>query len=113
MKDLTSHALTLLRTIRDSLSGAPSYEAASDAWYAFDDLKISLMRDEGHSPRERALVRDLQATLMIVTNDLQQQRDPNGDPVKMVVLALESSIIGRSLRARSDLVLSEDDVLSD
>jgi hypothetical protein len=113
MKKRRTDALTLLRSIRDSLSGTPSFEAASAAWYALDDLKISLIRDAGHSRREMGLVRDLHAAMLHLTSDLQQQREPNCDPVKMITVALQSSIIGRSVRGNSELILSEDDVLAE
>ena len=111
MKKRRTDALTLLRSIRESLSGTPSFEAASEAWYALDELKISLIRDGGHSRREMGLVRDLHAAMLGLTADLQQQREPHGEPVKVIAMALESSIIGRSIAGRSELVLSEDDEL--
>ena len=113
MKKRRTDALTLLRSIGDSLSGAPSYEKASDAWYALDELKISLIRDVGHSRREKGLVCDLHAAMLDLTSDLQQQREPNGDPVKVVTTALQSSIIGRSVGGEDELMLSEDDVLAE
>ena len=113
MKKRRTDALTLLRSIRESLSGTPSYEKASDAWYALDELKIRLIRDGGHSRREMGLVRDLHAAMLGLTADLQQQREPNGDPVKVITVALQSSIIGRSVGHGDELTLSEDDVLAE
>lgn len=113
MKKRRTDALTLVRSIRDSLSGTPSFEAASDAWYALDDLKISLIRDAGHSRREMVLVHDLHVAMLHLTSDLQQKREPNGDPVKVITVALQSSIIGRSVGHGDELMLSEDDVLAE
>ena len=113
MKKRRTDALTLLRSIRESLSGTPSFEAASEAWYALDELKLSLIRDGGHSRREMGLVRDLHAAMLGLTADLQQQREPNGDPVKVITVALQSSIIGRSVGHGDELMLSEDDVLAE
>ena len=110
MKKRRTDALTLLRTIGDGLSGAPCYEKASDA---LDELKISLIRDVGHSRREMGLVCDLHAAMLDLTSDLQQQREPNGDRVKVVTTALQSSIIGRSVGGEDELMLSEDDVLAE
>ena len=109
MKKRRTDALTLLHSIRESLSGTPTFEAASEAWYALDELKLSLIRDGGHSRREMGLVRDLHAAMLDLTSDLQQQREPHGDPVKVITVALQSSIIGRSVGGGSVLILSEDD----
>jgi hypothetical protein len=59
------------------------------------------------------LVCDLHAAMLDLTSDLQQQREPNGDRVKVVTTALQSSIIGRSVGGEDELMLSEDDVLAE
>ena len=104
-------ALAPLRTLHDRLSNKPSYEDISHAWYALHDLKIELVRDGGHTFREKALVRDLHAAMLDLTSDLQQGREPDGIGANVSVIALQSSIITRSLGAEGGLVLSEDDVL--
>ena len=110
MSKLVSHALALLGSIARDVSGIPSCEDISDAWQAFDKLRLNLLRDGEYSRGERALVRDLEVALIDLTRAIQQQQLPDGDRVRLVTLALQSSITRRSLAETGELLLSEDDI---
>ena len=110
MSEFVSHALALLGSIAQNVSGSPSFEDMSGAWQAFDKLRFNLLRDGEYSTSERALVRDLEAALIDLTRAIQQQQVPDGDRVRLVTLALQSSITRRSLAETGELVLSEDDI---
>ena len=58
-------------------------------------------------------MRDLQVELMDLTRAIQQQRVPDGGRVRLVAIALQSSIVRRSLAEPGELVLSEHDMVSD
>jgi hypothetical protein len=114
MSKFVSHALTLLGSIGQNVSDSPSYEGISDAWQAFDTLRLDLLRDGEHSMGERALVRDLEVALFDLTRAIQQQQQvPDGDQVRLVTVALQSSVTRRSLAETGELVLSEDDIASE
>jgi len=113
MSRFVSHALTLLGSIGQNVSDSPSYEGISDAWQAFDTLRLDLLRDGEHSMGERALVRDLEVALFDLTRAIQQQQVPDGDQVRLVTVALQSSVARRSLAETGELVLSEDDIASE
>jgi len=113
MSKFVSHALTLLGSIGQNVSDSPSYEGISDAWQAFDTLRLDLLRDGEHSMGERALVRDLEVALFDLTRAIQQQQVPDGDQVRLVTAALQSSVTRRSLAETGELVLSEDDIASE
>ena len=72
-------------------------------------LFAPLIRDRFFPMRSRTM----NAVMLHLTSDLQQQREPNGDPVKVITVALQSSIIGRSVGHGDELMLSEDDVLAE
>ena len=59
------------------------------------------------------MVRDLEVALIDLTRAIQQQQVPDGDRVRLVTLALQSSITRRSLAETGELVLSEDDIASE
>jgi hypothetical protein len=113
MRERRTDALTYLRSIRDSLLGTPSLPATSDAWHAMDKLKLRLLRDGGYSPREKSLMRDLQKAMLDFTSALQQGLNPDGGQASVIILALQSSIMSRSIRIPGELILTEDDILSD
>ena len=113
MSKSISHALALLNSIAQNVSGSPSGKDISDAWQAFDKLRLNLLRDGEYSRGEKALVRDLEVALIDLTRAMQQQQVPDGDRVRLVTLALRSSITRRSLAETGELVLSEDDIARD
>ena len=113
MSEFVSHALALLGSIAQNVSGSPSFEDMSGAWQAFDKLRLNLLRDGEYSRGEKALVRDLEVALIDLTRAMQQQQVPDGDRVRLVTLALRSSITRRSLAETGELVLSEDDIARD
>ena len=91
----------------------PRGEAFQTLGNAFDKFSVTLLRDGEHSKRERVLVRDLQAALTDLATAIQQQRVPDGDRARLDAVALQSSILRRSLVETGELVLSEHDMVSD
>ena len=113
MSKFVSHTLALLSSIAHDVSGIPSCEDISDTWQAFDKLRLNLLRDGEYSKGERALVRDLEVALIDLTRAIQQQKVPDSDRVRLVTVALQSSITRRTLAETDELVLSEDDISSE
>jgi hypothetical protein len=113
MKERRTDALIYLQAIRDNLLGTPSLPAASNAWHAMDKLKLRLLRDGGYSPREKSLMRDLHKAMLDFTSALQQGLDPDAVQASVIILALESSIMSRSIGTPGELILTEDDILPD
>ena len=59
------------------------------------------------------MVRDLEVALIDLTRAIQQQKVPDSDRVRLVTVALQSSITRRTLAETDELVLSEDDISSE
>jgi len=96
MRENKTDPLVLLRAMRNSLSGPQSGLATSEAWDALGMLELKLSLERGHSEYEQGLLRDLRRALSDF--DLAQGQGLNADEgrARVVISALESSIMKRS-----------------